>query len=219
MNARRCSTEAAESTVDRVLMKRCVELSAKAAERGEPPFAALVAQGARVVVEATNRVTQNADVTQHAELIAVSEVQKVLGTKDLNGCTIYSTVEPCAMCAFPIRETRISKVVYGISSPMMGGLSKWNVLRDSEIGNVMPEVFGPVPEVIAGLLRHEVEQVWTKWNPVAWAVIKYRGCFGPAETEGCDHMPGIPQARSLTRTLAMLHENLHARWGGRNGHN
>ena len=88
---------------------------------------------------------------RHAEILAISEAQRVLGRSDLSDCTIYSNVEPCPMCSFPIRETRIGRVVYAISSPMMGGFSKWNVLGDNEISNVMPQVFGDAPEVAAGL--------------------------------------------------------------------
>lgn len=96
-----------------------------------------------VVVATTNQVVQNADVTRHAELIALSEAQKTLGTKNLSACTLYTIVEPCAMCSFAIRETRIGRVVFSIKSPMMGGLSKWNVLRGTEASHALPEVFGP----------------------------------------------------------------------------
>ena len=105
---------------------------------------------------------RNADVTQHAELLAVSEAQKVLGRKDLRTCTIYSNVEPCVMCSFPIRETRIGRVVFAIASPMMGGFSKWNVLHDRELARVMPEAFGKAPEVISGLLYREAANVWLR---------------------------------------------------------
>jgi tRNA(adenine34) deaminase len=88
------------------------------------------------------------------------------------------------MCAFPIRETRIGRVVYAISSPMMGGLSKWNVLGDNEISNVMPEVFGDAPEVAAGLQYREAAAVWRKWNPVFWLGIRFRGCLAdPAKDD------------------------------------
>ena len=57
-------------------------------------------------------------------------------------CTLYSNVEPCAMCSYCIRETRIRKVVYAIRSPIMGGHSKWRILQDPQISSVIPEVFG-----------------------------------------------------------------------------
>lgn len=127
------------------MMERCIALSMEAAESRELPFACVVCREGEVVAEAINRVVRDSDVTRHAEILAISEAQRLLGRRDLSDCTIYSNVEPCPMCAFPIRETRIGRVVYAISSPMMGGLSKWNVLGDNEISNVMPEVFGDRP--------------------------------------------------------------------------
>ncbi len=155
-------------------------------------------------------MARDADVTRHAELLAISEAQKKLGRKDLSNFSIYSNVEPCVMCSFPMRETRIGRVIYAISSPMMGGFSKWNVLRDSEISKIMPEAFGPVPEVIAGLLQREAEQVWRKWNPLIWGVIKYRGCFGDAAApNGHLHLQAGPQ-HGLMRRLLSLGANRHS---------
>lgn len=191
--------------LDSAMMERCIRHSATAAQRGEFPFAALVCDGGEVVVETTNQVVQDGDVTRHAELVAVSEAQKLLGRRDLSGCTLYSNVEPCAMCAFPIRETRISRVVFAISSPMMGGFSKWNVLRDREVSQAMPEAFGPVPEVITGLLRREAEQVWRSWNPLIWSVIKHRGYLGPEHaSERVVHLDGIPERAGWLRRLFRL---------------
>jgi len=166
-----------QTELDEKMMRRCIELSVTAIKQGEFPFSSLVAEGDRIVVEVTNRVRRNADVTQHAELLALSEAQKVLGKKDLRTCTIYSNVEPCVMCSFPMRETRIGRVVFAIASPMMGGFSKWNVLEDPELAEVMPEAFGKAPEVISGVLYREAANVWLRWNPLIWGVIRYRGCF------------------------------------------
>jgi tRNA(adenine34) deaminase len=198
-----------QSAIDTAMMQRCIRLSVTATEGGEFPFAAVICEGDMVVAEATNRVAQNGDVTQHAELVAVSKAQQVLGRKDLSTCTIYSNVEPCVMCSFPIRETRIARVVYAISSPIMGGFSRWNVLRDAEISNAMPEAFGPIPEVVAGLLQREAEKVWRKWNPIVRGIIKYRGCFGPAH-DHCQHMRAIPPQLGFMRRLLMQYRNRHS---------
>ena len=72
-----------QAALDVAMMARCVELSAIAAKNGEFPFAALICRGADVVAEATNQVSQDADVTRHAELIAISQARKALGTRDL----------------------------------------------------------------------------------------------------------------------------------------
>ena len=192
--------------IDVAMVERCIRLSAAAVQRGELPFAALICKGRDVVIETTNQVVQDADVTRHAELIAISQAQKILGRKELADCTLYTTVEPCAMCSFATRETRIGRVVFSIRSPKMGGLSKWNVLRDTELSHAMPEVFGPVPEVIAGLSRHEAEKVWENWNPLFWAVIKRRGYLGGSETStDCEHLHAIAERRSLLRRIFSLH--------------
>jgi tRNA(adenine34) deaminase len=65
------------------------------------------------VTEATNRVVRDGDVARHAEMVAMSEAQRVLGTRQLSRCTLYTNVEPCAMCCYCIRETRREKGAIG----------------------------------------------------------------------------------------------------------
>lgn len=190
------------------MMRRCIRLSATATETGELPFACVICEGDRVIAESTNRVRQDGDVTRHAELVALSQAQKALGRTKLSGCTLYSNVEPCPMCSFPIRETRISRVVFAVSSPKMGGTSRWNILRDPEISNIMPEAFGPVPEVIAGFMHAEAAKVWRTWNPIIWGIIKHRGCFGPApDSQTVIRMPAIPSPHGWLRSLLRLHNS------------
>jgi tRNA(adenine34) deaminase len=205
MDARTGGHDAAHSAVDTMMMMHCIRLSAKAAQSGELPFASLICIGKELVVETANQVVRNGDVTRHAEMVAISEAQKALGRRDLADCTLYTTVEPCAMCSYAIRETRIARVIYSIKSPVMGGLSKWNVLRDREISRALPEVFGAVPEVIAGLLRDEAESVWSKWNPVYWAAIRLGGYLGGDPQYGCEHLHGIPERPGLLRRIFSLH--------------
>jgi tRNA(adenine34) deaminase len=182
--------------IDVKMMQRCIELSRDAATLGEMPFAAVICKDGVIVAEATNRVSRDADLTRHAELLAVSQAQKALGSSNLEDCTIYSNVEPCAMCSFPIRESRIKKVVFAIRSPLMGGFSKFKVLHDGEMSDVMPEFFGEVPEVTGGLLVDEAESVWRSFRPLVWAVIRYRGCFGGEPGEDSKvHWPGAPRKR------------------------
>jgi len=198
-----------QADVDAAMMRRCIALSAKAARGGEFPFAAIVCKGSEIIAEATNQVAKKHDVCQHAELVAISKAQRVLGRSDLSACTIYSNVEPCVMCSFPIRETRIGRVVFAIKSPMMGGYSKWNVLRDDGLSNVMPEAFGPAPEMVAGLLQREAEKVWWKWSPVIWAVIKRRGCFGEVR-DAYERQPAPPLLVGFVRRLMMQYRNRHS---------
>lgn len=190
-----------QAGIDAAMMRYCIELSAKATQHGEFPFAAVICEGPEIIAEATNHVARKRDVCQHAELLAISKAQQVLGQKDLSTCTIYSNIEPCVMCSFPIRETRIARVVFAIRSPMMGGYSKWNVLNDNEISNVMPEIFGSAPEMITGLLQPEAEKVWWKWNPFIWGVIKHRGCFGSARDHYERRRAGSLQLRLMRRYM------------------
>ena len=203
------------SAFDLQMMRRCVELSAAAVQERELPFACVICRDGEIVAETINRVVRDGDVTRHAEILAISEAQRVLGRTDLSDCTIYSNVEPCPMCAFPIRETRIGRVVYAISSPMMGGLSKWDVLGDNEISNVMPQVFGDTPEVDAGLLYPEAAAVWRAWNPIFWLGIRFRGCLAEAPREGAYRklQPGAPRRGVFAGLLAFVSRGFARRRG------
>lgn len=133
------------------------------------------------MAEAINRTIRDGDITRHAEVLAISDAQKSTSRKQLHRMTLYSNVEPCAMCSYCIREASVGRVVYAISSPVMGGLSKWNILRDDDISTRMPQIFGAVPEVVSGLLYREAQQAWREWRPFVWEMIKLRGLL----TEGC----------------------------------
>ncbi len=164
--------------IDLQMMRRCIELSTKAAAEGEFPFASLISlRDGTVIAEATNRVMRDRDVTRHAELLAVAEAQRLLGRICLSDCMIYSNIEPCVMCSFPIRESGISRVGFSLRSPLMGGFSRWNVLGDNKISDHMPERFNPAPRLVTDLLAEEAEQVWKDWSLEIWSIIKERGCF------------------------------------------
>ena len=131
----------------------------------------------RTIVETTNRVSYERDVTRHAEIVAISEAQRRLGCTSLDDCTLYANVEPCALCSYAIRETRISRVVFGLSSPVMGGHSRWNILGDPTLSAAMPEVFAPPPDVCANFLSDEADAALRRASPILWAVTRSRGLF------------------------------------------
>lgn len=166
-------------------MARCVELSRTAIGDGEYPFGSVIALDGRIVAEATNRTVKEGDVSRHAEVIALSQAQKALSKSELARATLYSNVEPCAMCSFCIREAWVGRVVYALRSPIMGGVSKWNILRDTEIARRIP-VFGPAPEVVIGVLSKEVQQVWRAWNPLAWQVMRMAEILTAEDPQGQD---------------------------------
>ena len=167
-----------QADFDLEMMERCIGLSKTAAALGEYPFSALITRETSIVAEMPNRVARDADVTRHAELVAIAEAQKQFGTSNLAGCSLYCSVEPCVMCSFPIRETRISRVVFAIKSGLMGGKSRWNVLTDPLLSERLPEYFGSPPQIIEGLLANTAEDVWKTWNPDVWRAFQERGMFG-----------------------------------------
>ena len=169
--AGRTARQSALDAIDRKMMERCIALSRRAAAEGEMPFAALICRGETILAEVTNQARSSADATRHAEMVAVSEAQRVLGHKRLTGCTLYSNVEPCAMCSWPIRETGVSRVVFSIKSPHVGGLSRWNVLGDLGITTIRRGYFRRPPQIVTGLLLHEAEEVWREWRPRLWSAM------------------------------------------------
>jgi tRNA(adenine34) deaminase len=166
-----------ETAPDREMMERCIALSVCSGEAGEYPYGVVISRAGALVCESINRVAHERDVTRHAEVVAISAAQKALGTVSLDDCTIYVSAEPCVYCCYAIRESRIGRVVFGLRSPHMGGVSKWPVLTDTDISNVMPEVFAAPPEIIPDFMAREAEAALLAWNPVIAGVMKARGLF------------------------------------------
>ena len=193
----------ARDAVDRRMMARCIELSRMGTVAGELPFGSLIARGSDILAESANCAAREGDVSRHAEIVAIAQARKAAGGAKLGDCTLYTNVEPCPMCAFCIREAGIGRVVFALGSPVMGGLSRWNVLRDDALSDGIPFVFGAVPEVVNGILAEEAGQVWRDWNPVAWQVIKLRGFLVEPPAAAVQVVPGHrPRPfRHLMRTL------------------
>jgi tRNA(adenine34) deaminase len=162
---------------DEQTMRRCFALAAQSARDGGYPFAAIVTKKGHTIVEARNRVSQERDVTRHAEAVALTEAQSRLACTSLDDCTLYANVEPCALCSYAIREARIARVVYGLSSPVMGGHSRWDILGDELLSSKMPEVFAPPPEIVADFLSDEAAAAFRRAAPMAWAYVRSRECF------------------------------------------
>jgi len=201
------------ATVDRLMMAHCIGLSKASGKAGEYPYAAVISREGTIVAESTNRVTHEHDVTRHAEIVAISRAQRTLGTISLDDCEIYINAEPCAMCSFAIRESRIRRVIYGLNSPHMGGVTKWNVLSDMDLSTAMPEVFAPPPEIVSGYMEKEVEQALIEWNPLVARIIKHRHLFGSAPRIHTDIRPRPVGARE--RVFWFLRRNFFDYFGRR----
>ena len=124
-----------------------------AAARGEVPVGAvLVAPDGRVVAAAGNRTRELSDPTAHAEILALREGCRAVGSERLPGHVLYVTLEPCPMCAAAISNARLARVVYGAADPKSGGIAQG------------PRVFSHpqchhVPEVIDGIAASEAEEL------------------------------------------------------------
>jgi tRNA(adenine34) deaminase len=197
------------------MMARCIALSRASGEAGEYPYGAIISRGDQIVASSINRVRQDGDITRHAEVVAISAAQKNLASVSLDDCTIYTNAEPCALCCYAIRESRIGRVVFALQSPHMGGLSKWNVLADEDLSRAMPEVFAPPPEIVSGFMVQEAEQVLFDWNPLIAAIIKRRGLFGDApQVIGQATKVGSPRRHGIaSRVMAYLRRELFDRFG------
>jgi len=157
---------------DEQMMRRCLALAVQSSQQHEYPFGAVVVRNGEIVAESTNRVARDLDVTHHAEIVAMTEAQRTLGSTDLSDCTLYSNVEPCALCSYAIREARLARVVFALRSPVMGGFSRWNILNDRDLSTAIPHVFVPPPEVVPGVLADEADAVLRQVAPVVWAFIR-----------------------------------------------
>ncbi len=96
-----------------VFMRKAIELSIENVKNGGGPFGAVIVKGDEVVATGVNRVTANCDPTAHAEVSAIREAARKLGTFDLSGCEIYTSCEPCPMCLGAIYWAHLDKMYYG----------------------------------------------------------------------------------------------------------
>jgi tRNA(adenine34) deaminase len=200
---------------DRLMMRRCIDLSAQSGRQGEYPYAAVIVRNGVFVCESINKVATERDVTRHAEIVAIQDAQKILGLTSLDDCTLYSNAEPCAFCCYAIRESRIGRVVYGMRSPVMGGHSRYGILSDHGLSNAMPEVFAPPPETVGGYLSDEAEEAFKIWNPLIWQFIKARGLF-VADPVADEFDPPLPRRRGLwERLMVVFRRDVVDRFGRR----
>lgn len=102
-----------ETNNDKQFMLRAIDLAVENVANGGGPFGAVIVKDGEIVAEGVNRVTANNDPTAHAEVSAIREACKKLGTFDLAECTIYTSCEPCPMCLGAIYWAHIGRVFCG----------------------------------------------------------------------------------------------------------
>ncbi|WP_139193795.1 tRNA adenosine(34) deaminase TadA [Anaerobacillus alkalidiazotrophicus] len=105
---------------DIFFMRKALEVAQQAEDIDEVPIGAVVVKDGMIIATGYNRREIDQRAIAHAELLAIDEACRVLGTWRLTGCTLYVTLEPCPMCAGAIVQSRVERVVYGASDPKGG---------------------------------------------------------------------------------------------------
>ena len=127
-------------------MRRALELAAKAAEAGEVPVGAVVTRGEEVVAETRNAMRGSTDPTAHAEMEAIRAAAQALGTSRLDECTLWVTLEPCAMCAAAISVARMKALRFGAEDPKGGGVIHASRIYAQPTCHHRPDVLGGIGE-------------------------------------------------------------------------
>jgi tRNA(adenine34) deaminase len=135
-------------------MQAALDEALLGAEAGEVPIGAVVACEGEIVARGQNRVLRDLDPTAHAEIVAMRAAAVALGNYRLPGCTLYVTLEPCAMCAGAMIHARLARLVYAASDPKAGaGGSVLSVLNHPQLNHQMVVEQGILAEESAELLR------------------------------------------------------------------
>jgi tRNA(adenine34) deaminase len=116
------------------------------------PIGAVIVSGSELLAKSKNRKEELKDPTAHAEILVIREAARKLGSWRLDGLVLYTTLEPCPMCAEAILQSRVSKVVFGAYDQLSGALgSAFNLYGGKRIY--------PIPEVLGGILEEECAQL------------------------------------------------------------
>lgn len=135
-------------------MRRALELARAASSLGEVPVGAVVVKDGKIVGEGANAREQANDALRHAEMDAIGQACKALGSWRLTGCTLYVTLEPCLMCAGAIWQARLDKVVYGATDPKAGAMgSLYKVHEDVRLNHRLPVETGVLADECGQILK------------------------------------------------------------------
>jgi len=113
---------AAETEVDEHWMRQALAAAREARSRGEVPVGTCVVNADQLIAVSGNRTRTDCDPTAHAEIVALREAAQKLGNYRLTGVDVYSTIEPCAMCAGALMQARIRRLIYGAADERAGAV-------------------------------------------------------------------------------------------------
>jgi tRNA(Arg) A34 adenosine deaminase TadA len=135
-------------------MRRALDLAREAAQAGEVPVGAVVSCGDEIIAEARNTMRGSSDPTAHAEIVAIRSAAANLGSSRLDECTLWVTLEPCAMCAAAIALSRMKALRFGAEDPKGGGVAHGPRIFAQPTCHHRPDVLGGIgEEEAADLLR------------------------------------------------------------------
>lgn len=135
-------------------MRRALDLAAEAGQAGEVPVGAVVTRGDEIIAEARNAMRGSNDPTAHAEMEAIRAAAAKLGMSRLDDCTIWVSLEPCAMCAAAIAVARLMALRFGAEDPKGGGVVHGARIFAQPTCHHRPDVLGGIGEAEAAeLLR------------------------------------------------------------------
>ncbi len=148
------------STFNEIAMRKAIQIAREATATGDVPVGAVVMNSlGEIVGTGNNRREVDNDPTAHAEIVALRAAAKMVGNWRLDNHTLVVTLEPCAMCAGAISQSRIKTVVFGAWDEKAGAVgSVWDVLRDPRSPFRVEVVAGVMAEECAGLLMEFFEQ-------------------------------------------------------------
>ena len=137
-------------------MREALRMAQAALEHDEVPVGCLIVHDGRVVGRAHNQREMLQDPTAHAEMIAITQAAEALGSWRLTGCTLYVTLEPCAMCAGAMVLARLDRLVYGAGDPKAGAVeSVFRLLDEPRLNHRV--------KVTAGVRREECGAILTQF--------------------------------------------------------
>ena len=127
-------------------MRRALDLAREAAEDGEVPVGAVVTKDGEIVAEARNAMRGSLDPTAHAEIVAIRAAALKLGQPRLDGCTVWVTLEPCAMCAGAMALARVEALRFAAEDPKGGGVVHGARVFSQRTCHHRPDVLGGIGE-------------------------------------------------------------------------
>jgi tRNA(adenine34) deaminase len=136
-------------------MDMALEEARAAAARREVPVGCVIVRDGGVIARAGNRTVADRDPTAHAEMLAIRDAAAFLGSERLDGCDLYVTLEPCAMCAAAASFARIRRLYYGAVDPKGGAVENGVQFFASPTCHHQPEVYGGMAEAEAGALLRD----------------------------------------------------------------